>query len=198
MTDGVITGSGNSYLMRSMPNLLAQYPTWEAAAQAMQAGTFPLDLIFNSAGWQQIGDFINKFTMLKDSTAALYGKDATAVPDDILVNIHERLLRLESGKGNCYLETGRTFIQGTAADFTLAAAHKPFWLCLSLEDPTQNPTIKSPLFICARNGYAVYSNSNGSVVVQTQSFVWGDNLISGKSGSVDSTFRYYTILSKEE
>lgn len=35
----------------------------------------------------QEGTPLNKATLLKDATAALYGKDATAVPDDILAKI---------------------------------------------------------------------------------------------------------------
>ena len=84
MKDSVILGSGNSRYLKSVENFKTLYPTYDDFAAAMVAGTLPIDLNgINSAGFQQIGDALNKYNLLKDATAALYGLDATAVPDDV-------------------------------------------------------------------------------------------------------------------
>lgn len=58
----------------------------------------------------QAGTPINKASLLKDATAALYGKDSTAVPDDILAAIKPLLdgkLKFETGS---YVGTGTSGI----------------------------------------------------------------------------------------
>lgn len=197
MTDGESKGAGISYMMRCPLNLLAQYPTWEAAAQAMQAGTFPLDLIFNSAGWQQIGDFINKFTLLKDSTAALYGKDATAVPDDILVDIFERFLTVGLEKGDCYLETGSFYTPGSFNDqCTLSTANKPFFLFLSNGGDAR----ARPLVLCLRDCSIAQISINSSfatdLLFTQNAATWTDNSVQFKLNSPYDAIWQYFILSK--
>ncbi|MCI9331299.1 MAG: hypothetical protein HFG05_03895 [Oscillibacter sp.] len=88
MTDGIIKGSGNSRYLRSVANALSLYPTYTSFIQALAAGTFPIDLNgLNANGWSQQGTKLAKAALLKDATAALYGKSASAVPDDILAFI---------------------------------------------------------------------------------------------------------------
>lgn len=90
MQDTISKNTGNSRYLASVPNFLTLYPTYEAFAQALINRELPIDLgPLNPAGCQQIGDNLNKANLLKDSTAALYGKPATATPDDILVKINE-------------------------------------------------------------------------------------------------------------
>lgn len=85
MQNGIIKGTGNSRYLKTVANFLALYPTYEDFAQAFIAGTLPVDLNgINTTGWQNVGDALNKENLLKDATAALYGLDATAVPDDVL------------------------------------------------------------------------------------------------------------------
>ena len=51
------------------------------------------------------GDPLNKHTLLKDSTASLYGFGATALPDDILKEIWRRMNHiLQSGTGSLRME----------------------------------------------------------------------------------------------
>ena len=84
MKDSVILGSGNSRYLKSVQDFKTLYPTYDDFAAALVAGTLPIDLNgINSAGFQQVGDALNKYNLLKDATAALYGLDATAVPDDV-------------------------------------------------------------------------------------------------------------------
>lgn len=90
MTDGIIKGDGTSRLIRA--NLPATYAEFRAAAAA---GTLPADVLFNAAGWSQQPDFLNKATLLKDTTAALFGLDANAVPDAALVAAAGAISRLD-------------------------------------------------------------------------------------------------------
>ena len=97
MENLVPLGTGNSRLMKS------NIPSNTTLAQLIQMwnnGTFPYDIgPLNSAGISQQGTPLNKDTLLKDTTAALYGLDNTAVPDDVLA----LLSRFNSGLGNEYV-----------------------------------------------------------------------------------------------
>ena len=44
MQDTIIKGTGNSRSLRSVPNFLRLYPSYEAFGQALVAGTLPIDL----------------------------------------------------------------------------------------------------------------------------------------------------------
>lgn len=79
MNDGIIKADGTSRLMR------AELPaTYEELRAKAAAGTLPMDILFNAAGWTQLPTFLNKGALLKDLTADLYGLGADAVPDDVL------------------------------------------------------------------------------------------------------------------
>lgn len=97
MENLVPLGTGNSRLMKS------NIPASTTLAQLIQMwnnGTFPYDIgPLNSAGISQQGTPLNKDTLLKDATAALYGLTNTAVPDDAL----NLLSRFQNGLGNEYL-----------------------------------------------------------------------------------------------
>lgn len=85
MRDGIIKATGNSWNLKSVPDFLTLYPTYEAFVQALTDGTLPVDLNgMNPAGWSQMGTMLNKANLLKDATAALYGLGAEAVPDEVL------------------------------------------------------------------------------------------------------------------
>lgn len=92
MQDGIINGVGNSRFLKSVPAFLSLYPTYEAFTQALIEGTLPIDLNgINEAGWAQAGTPLNKASLLKDTTAALYGLGTDAVPDDVLAAIKPQL-----------------------------------------------------------------------------------------------------------
>lgn len=81
MENLVPLGTGNSRLMKS------NIPSNTTLAQLIQMwnnGTFPYDIgPLNSAGISQQGTPLNKDTLLKDATAALFGLGSDAVPDDM-------------------------------------------------------------------------------------------------------------------
>lgn len=69
MQDGIIKGVGNSRFLKSVPAFLTLYPTYEAFAEALIAGTLPVDLNgINEAGWTQLGTALNKANLLSDET----------------------------------------------------------------------------------------------------------------------------------
>lgn len=87
MNDGIILGTGNSRWMKSA---IPEDITHEELVALLRAGTFPFDLNgINEAGWRQLGQALNKASLLKDATAELYGLTSEAVPDDVLVIIKQ-------------------------------------------------------------------------------------------------------------
>ena len=82
MENLVPLGTGNSRFMKSN---ISPSTTLAQLIQMLNNGTFPYDVgTINPAGISQQGDPINKDTLLKDATAALYGLGSDAVPDDVL------------------------------------------------------------------------------------------------------------------
>lgn len=74
MEDMIIKGTGNSRFLRTVPDALTLYPTWESAVRAMVAGTFPIDLPgINPDGVERMGMGLTKANLLSDKTAAALG-----------------------------------------------------------------------------------------------------------------------------
>lgn len=81
MENLVPLGTGNSRLMKSN---ISSNTTLAQLIQMWNNGTFPYDIgPLNSAGISQQGTPLNKDTLLKDTTAALYGLGSDATPDDV-------------------------------------------------------------------------------------------------------------------
>lgn len=81
MKDTIIKGTGNS---RSIKGPTTLPLAWEDARAQLISSGWPVDIgAINAAGCQQVGDALNKANLLKDATAALYGLESTAVPDNV-------------------------------------------------------------------------------------------------------------------
>lgn len=81
MENLVPLGTGNSRFMKS--NIQAS-TTLAQLIQMLNNGTFPYDIgPLNPAGISQQGTPLNKATLLKDATAALFGFGVDALPDDM-------------------------------------------------------------------------------------------------------------------
>lgn len=88
MQDLVPIGTGNSRYLKSVSNFKTLYPTYDSFAAALVAGTLPVDFNgINMSGIAQIGTALNKATLLKDATAAMYGLGGDAVPDDVFAHL---------------------------------------------------------------------------------------------------------------
>lgn len=98
MNDGIIKDDGTSRLVRSVSNFKEKYPTYDDFAEALVAGTLPLDVLFNADGWSQQPDFLNKANLLKDATAALFQLSGdTALPDRVFEILSKAALVGEDG-----------------------------------------------------------------------------------------------------
>ena len=90
MQDLITKKTGNSRFLKSIANFKDVYPTYDAMAEALIAGTFPVDFNgLNPAGITQMGTPFAKSQVLTDETAALYGLSSTAMPDDVYAWIGE-------------------------------------------------------------------------------------------------------------
>lgn len=92
MKDGIIAETGNSRYLRSIAGFLQTYPTYEAFAAALIAGTLPIDWNGkNPDGWAQAGTELNKANMLTDATAALMDLGPEATPNEMLAALANKL-----------------------------------------------------------------------------------------------------------
>lgn len=82
MQDFIPKGNGNS---RSLKSSIPDGTTWEQALEMLRNGTFPIDIgAANEDGVLQKGNPLNKSTLLKDETAALFnGLPENPVPDEV-------------------------------------------------------------------------------------------------------------------
>lgn len=79
MNDGIIKNNGTSRKMK------ATLPaTYEEFKQAVESGNQLLDILFNSAGWEQQPTFLNKANLLTDVTASAAGLTPDATVNDAL------------------------------------------------------------------------------------------------------------------
>lgn len=71
MRDSIIKNTGNSRYLKSA---ISAATTWEQFRAALIAGTLPIDLNgINTAGWQQVGDALNKENLLPDGVVTAFG-----------------------------------------------------------------------------------------------------------------------------
>lgn len=83
MNDTVIKGTGDSRTLKGPPNLLAMYPTWQDAGQALQDGTFPVDLgPLNPLGVLQLGTGYTKGEVLPADLQTALSLPDNATPAD--------------------------------------------------------------------------------------------------------------------
>lgn len=165
MKDSVIKGNGNSRYLKSS---LEGITTWEQFRAALAAGTLPVDLSgINPEGFQQLGDPLNKVTLLKDATAAKFGKDTSAVPDNVLDLLSTGILHKPA-------KTKTAWEDLIKADFSLSDnvttvidaryAHGKFWFFKQtnvLESKDGKSWKSHPLSLTNNYGYAVCETPTG-------------------------------------
>lgn len=111
------------------------------------------------------GDPLSKETLLKDATAALYGLDSTAVPDEVLVAARELIATAQStADSKCKIVSGSYVGTGTYG-----------------EDNKNSLTFDSPpkLLIIASSGSSSYGGSKSYILLL---------YIPGLSGYVPAVF----------
>lgn len=88
MKDGVPKGTGNSRFLKSA---ISTATTWEQFRTMLVNGTLPIDLGgVNAAGWQVLGDALNKANLLPDSVATALGLSGNPQVKDALNLIGSR------------------------------------------------------------------------------------------------------------
>jgi len=124
MQDAIALGTGNSRYLKSVSGFLSLYPTYEAFAEALVAGTLPIDLNgINPDGWAQQGTALDKANLLTDATAALVDLGSEATVNDVLATLAglasfaaektKKLITCGTSEitNNSPLETGTVYLQ---------------------------------------------------------------------------------------
>lgn len=109
ITDTIIKGTGNSRTLKSVPNFLTRYPTFEAFGQALIAGTLPVDLSgVQSVGVQTSGTSYAKATCLPDAVEkAIWGNAANRNIGQALQQLRSLITTAQTAAdGKCKIATG--------------------------------------------------------------------------------------------
>lgn len=123
MKDGIIAETGNSRYLRSIAGFLQAYPTYEAFAAALIAGTLPIDWNGkNPDGWAQAGTELNKANLLTDATAALMDLGAEATPNDMLAALANAVSSSETSVSELKTKVNGLITYGTA-DLTAGSSN---------------------------------------------------------------------------
>lgn len=143
MNDGIVRGTGNSRYLKSVSDFLSKYPDYIAFAQALIAGTLPIDLNgINAAGWTQQGTALNTANLLSASTSSALGGAAT--PDAAFQKLNSLVSAVQSTAAK--IATGSYAGDGTV--YTSASKQKtiqlsivPKLVIIETAFPQDNPSL---------------------------------------------------------
>ena len=184
MRDSIIKNTGNSRYLKSA---ISAATTWEQFRAALIAGTLPIDLNgINTAGWQQVGDALNKANLLSDATvAALNAFLTSALPANPQVtDALNALATVGLGKiaTGSYVGTGAA---GQATPNTLNFGFAPKLVIITSDEATP----KTIIFI-RPNPNAARTSTTGTGYMNTTT--WTDTGVSwyasGSQGSANTQF----------
>lgn len=172
MTDGVIKGTGNSRLLKSVSNFLALYPTYTDFVSALVAGTLPVDFNgINSAGWTTLATALNKANLLSDETAAALvtalGGATPATVNEAFSKLAVKPVKVTTGS---YTGTGT---YGESNPKSLSFSNSLYLLFIS---PATSNIVNNPTVLIRNAKFSVTdgSMSNWGVIVQS----WSDKSVS--------------------
>lgn len=195
MVDTIIKGTGNSRTLKTIPNAAALYPDFDAFLAAMVAGTLPIDIgPLNPTGVQVRGTDLTKVNLLKDATAALYGKPTTAIPDDIFATIPPMITAAKNA--GILVESGSyEGISPYGGEKTLYSSFiwKIFYIYMVRKD---NPSYMHHKIIFKPNGHGLQWD-NGSSTSDTTAKSVGDNYITSMDNYSPITYHYTFFCLKE-
>lgn len=191
MKDMILKGTGNSQFLRSIPDFLTQYPTYEDFAQALIAGTFPIDMCgLNEAGLTQVGTALSTMNLLSsDATYAVRTVFGTA-PDTPSVAI--RMLA-QAVQQRATVQTGSytgTGSYGASSPVTLSFTIQPALVAVYRADgttyalffPNQTQTY-------VMSGYYCFSTMN-----QTgKTLSWYSTSLAGSLNESGKTYHYLAL-----
>lgn len=184
MENLVPLGTGNSRLMKSN---ISSNTTLAQLIQMWNNGTFPYDIgPLNSAGISQQGTPLNKDTLLKDTTAALYGLGTDATPDEVLAILSKAVL--STSDGDIKLPSGDSvpgipkLVYGSYVGNgnTTALVHTtglPYFLIVSGIGDGDNDPDGTSLVVC-RNAPSFRTMSGPmAVAIDAETIVWQDKQV---------------------
>ena len=167
MRDSIIKNTGNSRYLKSA---ISAATTWEQFRAALIAGTLPIDLNgINTAGWQQVGDALNKANLLSDATVAALNAFLTrALPSNPKVT--DALKSLATGglgriAYGSYIGTG-TYGANNPCSLTFPFSPQIVMITIhEINSASSQPLISGPWIRGMSNGRLIvqpvaYSNNN--------------------------------------
>lgn len=198
MTDTVISGSGNSRSIKTVPNALTLYPTHEAMIAAMVDGSFPIDLgPLNASGLTTRGTDLNKATLLTDALCTALGLATTATPTEAMEKLRQLITTAQntadsantSASGRAMFSSGSYF--GTGSNKTIYTNFTPKLIVIG----EMNSYYKfGKILLCVSSSpYGVYVDGNGSQTSFNVTWDSSSATVNGQAVAVNSTF-YYTVF----
>lgn len=182
MTDGIIKGTGNSRFLKGPANAAALYPDFESFRDAWAAGTLPIDLNgINPAGWEVVGDKLEKSTLLTDALCTALGLPTTATPTQAMEKLRQLTATAQTTANwkaqivyGSYTGSGG---HGSGSKNTLTFSSPPYLLFAT-------DTIDTYTFYAVRGSYG--SSIPGPSGAIANSMIWSGNTVSWYNR--DSTF----------
>lgn len=172
MRDSIIKNTGNSRYLKSA---ISAATTWEQFRAALIAGTLPIDLNgINSAGWQQVGDALNKANLLSDATvSALNDFLTSALPANPKVT---DALKSLATVGLCKIATGNytgTDVFGVGNENSLTFDFSPLLVAVAGGyKPTGVGTTHSECGILLRGVYGVTLTQSPNYACKLLNATW--------------------------
>lgn len=196
MKNLVPLGTGNSRLMKSN---ISSNTTLAQLIQMWNNGTFPYDIgPLNSAGISQQGTPLNKDTLLKDTTVALYGLGSDATPDDVFAILSKAVL--STSDGDIKLPSGDSvpgipklvygsYVGNDSMNARVYTSGLPYFLIVCGPGGGGTDFSDYTSLVVCRNAQAYRSMSGPSdVAVDVKSIVWTDSQVRWSGvGSVGRT-----------
>lgn len=198
MQDYVMKGTGNSRYLKSVPNFLSLYPTYEDFVAALVQGNLPIDLNgINASGWSQQGTPLNKANLLSDATAAQYGYSSSAVPNQIFAYIKNYINTVPNVNKIVMVDTG-TVASPVSSPFRLTLAASGIPVIAFLLYVNTDPKIYNFFVSTSSHYFHTHMESNNVRVGGGYSSVNGNSIsLNDFPNWVTSRTLSYVILSKK-
>lgn len=128
MKDTIIKGTGNSRSIKSVPNLAALAPTYEAFLALLAGEGLPIDLgPLNAAGVQELGTGLSKANLLTDALCSALGLSTSATPTQAMDKLRTLIQTAQStADGRANVASGSYVGTGQASTEYKVTLHFPF------------------------------------------------------------------------
>lgn len=152
----------------------------------------------------QEGTPLNKDSLLKDSTAALYGLGGDAVPDDVLALLYP-IVDAVAKCGNCKIVYGSytgTETYGSENPSTLAFASKPLFIVIRAVEGNFGTGADQKMILVYGSTWCksvdTSSNSHNFVTWSGNSVSWYGYSAYGQMNESETVYRYVALLAADE